>query len=197
MSKTFVSVASKSALAMASKTENNGLELKAYTALEGFQSIGNAFTLFNMAGVAAGTGLNQRVGRAVKLLAVEIAGWFSPSDNYQSCRLIVANRLSGQGTPQLTNGNYFNTPLNCGEEKMRYYCDDKIGFPPSAQYASSNTYSTVPYSRYISFGKGIDVRYASGGTITDNAMYVAFISDSSAVVHPSFTGYVRYFYTDP
>lgn len=195
---TFVAPTSRALLALASRDETKGTELKHYTAGSGSLSVSSSMTHYTPNSIIAGTAVTQRIGRAIRVLGVEIAGWFSPNDTSQACRVIVSCRKSGfTGTPDITPGNTFEAPLSVAEQELKYYLDDYVGFPAINSADSITHYPTVPYSRFVKFGKnGINVRFNTLNNISDNMPIVTLVSDSTALGHPVFQGHIRYHFTD-
>lgn len=195
---TFVASTPRALLALASRDEIKGTEIKHYSAAGGALSVSSTFTHYTPNSIAAGTSVNNRVGRCIRVLGVEIAGWFSPNDSSQAVRVIVSVRKSGYtASPDVTVGNTFELPLSVAEQEMKFYLDDRIGFPSISGVDTTTYYPTVPYSRYVSFGKnGVNVRYNTIPNISDNMPIVSLISDSAAPGHPLFQGYIRYHFID-
>jgi len=191
----WVCYTSRRALNLAStEVGGDGTERKFYDALNGQISISTSFTSYSPDAIAVGSGSTQRNGRAVTCYAIEVSGWFMPSDTSQVVRVIVNNRPSGYiAAPNLTIGNNYDYALNVGEEKQTFLADDRIGFPATVN-ATGLTYPTIPYSRI--FRCQLPMRWGGAAHITDNCPFVSFISDSAAVTHPTFDGVVRFWFKD-
>jgi hypothetical protein len=194
MAQSYVAKANLKLLKLASASEYKGTELKHYQAFDGAASLSTSFLSFSMNPVSAGVGVDQRVGREVRLKGVEVSGWFQPSDTSQVVRVIIENREAGvTAVPDITFGASVNASLVFAESKHRFYSDDYVGFPPTVN-ATGLTYPTIPYSRFIPLN--LKVRWNAAADIVQNACYVHMASDSAAVTHPQFIGHVRYFFTD-
>jgi hypothetical protein len=194
MALSYIAKASPKLLKLASASEYKGTELKQYQAFDGAASLSTSFLTFSMNPVAAGVGVDQRVGREVRLKGVELSGWFLPSDTSQVVRIVIENREAGTtAVPDITYGNSVNASLVFVESKHRFYVDDYVGFPPTVN-ATGLTYPTVPYSRFVPLN--LKVRWNAAADIIQNALYVHMASDSAAVTHPQFIGHIRYFFTD-
>jgi hypothetical protein len=186
--------ASKANLHMASSVEMKGTELKATEPYGGSLSLTTTFFHFSMNGLAQGVGYDQRVGREVTVRGVEIKGWFTPSDTSQIIRVIVENRKKGYtAVPDETVGHFVFEALAFAESEHKFYVDDYVGFPPTVN-ATGLTYPTVPYTRFIPMN--LKVRYDSASDISNNCLFVHMASDSVAPTHPTFTGHIRFYYTD-
>jgi len=147
-----------------------------------------------MNGLAPGVGYDQRVGREVRLIGVEISGWFLSSDTSQTVRVIIENRIKGYvAVPDETFGHFEYEALSVADTPHKYYVDDYIGFPASVN-ATGITYPTIPYSRYQPLN--LKVRWDQAADISENCVFVHIASDSAAVTHPTFKGHVRFYFTD-
>jgi hypothetical protein len=194
MTETYVARASPALLNLVSRVEVKGNELKYCEPYGGSIGLSTTFTHFTMNGLAAGVGYDQRVGRAVKLLGVEVSGWFTPSDTSQTCRLIIENRKAGYlAVPDETYGHFEYEALVVAESAHQYYVDDYIGFPATVN-ATGLTYPTIPYSRFVPLN--LTVRWDLAADITQNCVFVHMASDSAAATHPTFKGHIRFYFTD-
>ncbi len=196
MSRTYLAKTPRALLALASRDELKGTELKNFAAVGGTVTISTTLTNYTPNSISVGSSVNNRVGRSITIHGVEIGGWFVPSDYSQAVRVIVGVRKSGYaGSPDITVGNTYEGALNIQEAQIKFYQDDYIGFPPTVA-ATGTSNATIPYSVYVKFGKGINVRYNTLGNISDNMPFVTLASDSGAINHPSFVGHIRYHFTD-
>jgi len=194
MASEYVARAHPNLLSLVSRVEVKGNELKYCEPYGGSLSLSTTFVHFSMNGLSSGVGYDQRVGREVRLLGVEVSGWFLPSDTSQTCRIIIENRKSGYvAVPDETYGHFEYEALSVAESTHRYYADDYIGFPASVN-ATGLTYPTIPYSRFIPLN--LKVRWNSAADISENCVFVHMASDSAAATHPSFKGHIRYYFTD-
>lgn len=193
----YIKSVSKASLSLGSTSERKGTELKYYDALAGSTSISTTFTMLHPDLISVGTSPNQRVGRTIRITRIDVGGWITPADVSNGVRIIVCNREAGYiASPNLTVGNTHYAPLNVLEEKISFYADQFVGFPAQS-YSGSTTYPVVPYTKSVGFGKkGLLVRFNTANHIAQNMPIVAFISDSGAISHPVFLGYVRFYFTD-
>lgn len=193
----YVKSVSKSTLLSASNAVRGATELKYFDAHAGALSLSTTFTFATPDTIAIGTSPNQRVGRAIRITGMDVCGWFTPADVSNGVRVTIGVREGGYAAaPNVTVGNYHYSGLNPWEEKTQFLSDQYIGFAAQS-YSGATTYPVVPYTKHVGFGKkGILVRFNSSNHISQNMPFVAFISDSAAVLHPQFLGYVRFYYTD-
>lgn len=193
----YVSSVPKLSLRLASTTECKSTELKYYDALHGSTVLSTSFVVLHPNSITSGTGVSNRVGRAIRILAASISGWLSPSDASNLARIVVANNVAGfVASPNITVGNTHYGGLLCADTKINFYSDSLIGFPPES-YSGATTYPTVPFTKTIKFGKqGLLVRYDASNNISSNFPYVGMISDSTLAGHPVFLGNVRFYFTD-
>lgn len=193
---TYIQSASKAALNLASRDRIGNTELKSFTAACNSISISTTMQHWTPNTIASGAGPEQRAGREINVRAVVIGGFFTSADYYQHMRVVVSVRRAGySATPNVTLGALSYGLLSNLEEKFEFKADDYIGFPAASEQAAS-TYPTIPYTRTVVFKNPLRVRYNVSGNISDNCPIVSMVSDSSALTHPTFTGYIRFFYTD-
>lgn len=186
--------ARKSALSLASSIEDGKNELKVYDALDGTTSLSTTANFASINALAVGNSVTTRTGRAVIVRGLVIQGWLKPADVSQVCRITVAVRPGGYAVaPNVYTGpNIYSSSLTSTEEKTKFLSDDIVGFTPG----DGTNFPTVPYHRTIRWKKGLKVSWLSNGNVGENLPYVSLISDSAAASHPSFVGFIRYYFTD-
>ncbi len=186
--------AKKAALSLASSFVDSKEELKVYDALDGTTSMSTTINVASMNALSVGNTVTTRTGRSILVRGLVVQGWFKPADVSNVCRVTIALRHSGYtATPNIYTGpNIYSSSLTSTEEKLTFLSDDLVGFPTS----DGTNFPTIPYSRTVRFKKGLPVTWLSNGNIGQNSLMVVLSSDSSAASHPSFVGFIRYYFTD-
>lgn len=166
-------------------------EFKHYTLTAQSLVMSTSIGSFNLlTGITEGDDVVNRTGRQINVRSIQVSGYFTLADTTNICRVALVQELENSATLAT---DLWNTPSVNALRK-----NETMG-----KYRVIWDYKTVldgyqPVKIFKKFSRmNIKVKYnATDGTPIKNHMMLVFISDSSAVVHPSYYFDVRIFYTD-
>lgn len=143
--------------------------------------------------IEEGNDYGNRNGRRINVRKIQLQGYFLIADTTNMCRVLVLQELENSAT--LTSDLFTGTPsvtsLRNPEmiNKYRVLWDKVV----------SLTAVSRPQTGMVSLFKkcNIDVRYnGTTGSPCHNNIFIAYVSDSGSVTHPTFIYTSRIYFTD-
>jgi len=146
----------------------------------------------------------QRDGIRVRGKSIHIKGYVAVGDTTNIVRIIVyvAKKLINGQAVATTIADLFGTNTASVYDMFGYTTKDNYKvLADMRSLLTSVDHPVMLIDRYIKIPSSVAVAeyYNSSNTATNivkNALHVAFISDSVAVIHPDFSGFIRYTFTD-
>jgi len=150
----------------------------------------NATTQFaDLTAIPVGTGNNARTGTEVKLKELDIKFVCALADTYNFVRFILfewipSDSSDGPGASEIFNTNFSsgNNDFFCGINQLRP-SRFRILHDQTCDLHAAN----VIESHHIKMKLGWTCNFDTGSTTGRNHLYLAYISDSTAVTHPAFS----------
>lgn len=145
------------------------------------------------AGIGAGTTDITRIGDAVTMKNLEIRWRVAAADATNVCRMVVYVAKNGDTTdlPFETDGSY-ETPLSLyNHDYRRRY---KVLWDRTISTSTSGSNQVVSGHKIINLRNMVAQYTTASTTCVKNALYLAVVSDSAAVPHPSPVIHCRLYY---
>jgi len=144
-------------------------------------------TFTDLSAVTVGTGNNTRTGTEITAKKLEINLLFVIADTYNIVRVIVFEWLPSDSSDVPSGGEIFSTAYSSGNNEQ--YCLLNPIRPSRFKVLKDITVNLdvahVSLHRRLAFKMNHKVSFDTGGTTGRNHLYMAIVSDSTAVTHPT------------
>lgn len=145
--------------------------------------------VFLLTGISQGVSANQRVGNVIFIKSIHVELFLNVADATNFVKTYLLLCQNGQAGSAAFS-NWSDPP----DSDQYIILKDKL----TSLNTALNDTSCVKFQHRFP-GKGLMVRYDTQSTTSEifNRITLTMISDSSAAPHPTVSGYVRTFFTDP